>query len=175
MHTMKGNIMSAKVKKPLPKVGVASNGGQMHYSAGAIIEDEFGRIFMLDRKYEPLGFAGMAGHIDVGETSYQALVREASEEIGAELKRIRRLGEEEVTWNHCRNDGVHRIDVHYWYLFDAFVKSVDIHVDPHEAKRWEWFTREEIRTRRYVREGKEHILTLEPVWEYWFKKVGIIQ
>lgn len=167
--------MSTKANKPLPKVGMSSDGRVMHYSAGAIIEDELGRIFMLDRKYEPYGFAGMAGHIDVGESSYKALVREAGEEIGAELKRIRFICEEEVPGNYCRNDGVHRVDVHHWYLYSAFVKSGDVHVDPHEAKRWEWFTKEEIRARRYVREGKEYILTLEPVWEYWFKKTGIIQ
>ena len=166
--------MSEKIKKPLSKVGVSSDGRPMHYSVGAIIGNELGRIFMLDRKYEPYGFACMAGHVDVSETSYEALVREAREEIGAELKHILRLGDEEVSWNHCRNDGVHRVDVHYWYLFSAFVKSEDIHVDPHEAKRWEWFTREEICAQCYIRDGKTHVLTLEPVWEHWFKKVGII-
>jgi 8-oxo-dGTP pyrophosphatase MutT (NUDIX family) len=174
MHTTKGNDMHARANKPLPRLGTSSDGRPMHYSAGAIIENERGEYFLMDRKYEPYGFAGMAGHIDAGEYPLQALIREALEEIGAKLHNIRLFFVEEVLWNFCWNDGVHRTGVHEWHLYSARVNSRDVKVNKHEAKGWGWFTKDEIRTGKYVREGVEHTLTLEPVWEHWFKLVGIL-
>ena len=149
--------------KPLPEVGKASDGRVMHYSAGAIVENEKGEIFLLDRRYEPYGFAGMAGHIDKGGMPYATVIREGKEEMGTRLMGVDFILEEEVPWNHCRNDGVTRIEVHHWYLYRAKVNSRDVRVDKREATRWGWYPKEEIR-----------VLVLEPVWEYWFKKVGII-
>jgi 8-oxo-dGTP pyrophosphatase MutT (NUDIX family) len=150
--------------KPKPKVGTASDGRLMHYSAGAIIEDEQGRVLLLDRKYEPFGFAGMAGHIDEGEDPLTALMREGHEEIGTELQNVRLVREEELPWNYCRNDGVNRVEVHYWCLYRATVNSGDVRVDPHEAKRWGFFGR-----------GELPHLVLEPVWEHWLKLEGYIK
>ena len=166
--------MNTEVTKPVPKLGTSSDGRPMHYSVGAIVEDECGRIFLLDRRYEPYGFAGMAGHVDAGEDPLEALMREGREEIGAFLRDVTLVCEEEVPWNHCRNDGVHRIGVHYWHLYRATVHSSDIKVDPHEAKRSDRFTRDEVRSGRYERGGVSHTLVLEPVWKHWFERVGII-
>lgn len=155
--------MNTKTIKPVPKLGTSSDGRPMHYSVGAIIQNENNEYFLMDRKYEPYGFAGMAGHIDEGEYPLQALMREGREEIGAELHNVRPLFAEEVPWNHCRNDGVHRIEVHFWHLYSARVNSRDVKVNEHEAKRWGWFSKEALAS-----------MTLEPVWEHWFKKVGIL-
>ena len=171
----KGNAMNVNVKKPLPKVGVASDGRTMHYSVGALVQNENNEYFLMDRKYEPYGFAGMAGHVDAGEYPLQALMREGLEEIGTKLRHVRPVRDVEVPWNHCRNDGVYRVEVHYWYLYSARVNSSDITVSDRETGRWDWFTAEEIQGGRYEREGVQHTLKLEPVWEYWFKKVGIIK
>lgn len=166
--------MNTKVEKPVSKLGTSSDGRPMHYSAGAIVEDEYENIFLLDRKYEPYGFAGMAGHVDEGESPLEAVMREGREEIGTILRNVTLVCEEEVPWNHCRNDGVHRIEVHYWHLYRATVNSRDIKVDPREAKRSDRFTKDEIRSCWYRRGGAQHALILEPVWKHWFEKVGII-
>ena len=166
--------MSMKVNKPIPKIGVASDGRTMHYSVGALVQNENNEYFLMDRKYEPYGFAGMAGHIDAGEYPLQALMREGREEMGVELHNVRPILAEEVPWNHCRNDGINRIEVHYWHLYGARVNSHDVNVDPHETKRWGWFTVEEIQGGRYEREGVRHTLKLEPVWHHWFKKARVI-
>lgn len=173
MYNEKEAIMNAKTK-PLPKVGVSSDGRVMHYSVGAIVQNERDEYFLMDRKHEPYGFAGMAGHIDAGETPRVALMREGGEEIGAKLYDVKRIYAEEVSWNFCRNDGVHRVEVHYWYLYRARVNSRDVRVGEDEAKRWEWFARKELRDGRYERRGEQHVLILEPVWLYWFEKTGII-
>lgn len=166
--------MRIKINKPIPKIGVASDGRTMHYSVGALVQNENNEYFLMDRKYEPYGFAGMAGHVDAGEYPLQALMREGREEMGVELHNVRPILAEEVTWNHCRNDGVHRVEVHYWHLYGARVHSLDVKVSDHETARWGWFTAEEIQGGRYEREGVRHTLKLELVWHHWFKKVGVI-
>jgi len=45
---------------------------------------------------EPFGFAGIAGHVDEGESSEETLVRKVKEESGMEIKRHSPLFEEEV-------------------------------------------------------------------------------
>ena len=166
--------MNVKAEKPTPKMGTASDGRPMHYSVGAIITDEQGRFLLLDRRHEPYGFAGMAGHVDDGEEPADALMREGREEIGVNLLYFQYVCEEEVPWNHCRSDGAHRIEVHYWHLYRATVHSDNVTVDPREAKRWGWFTKDEIRSGWYERRGARHALVLESAWVHWFKKVGIL-
>lgn len=155
--------------KPVPKLGRSSDGRLMHYSAGAIIQDGQGSFFLMDRMFEPYGFAGMAGHVDEGEDPLAALKREGWEELHTELRDVVLLREEEVPWNFCRS-----ARVHYWYLYRATVDPALVRVDPHEAKGSGWFTKNEIWAARY---GEGEIgcpLILEDVWRHWFELEGII-
>jgi len=140
-----------------PKLSKSKNGEPMHYSVGALIEKD-GRYLLIDRVKIPLGFAGLAGHIDEGEDAVKALFREVEEESSLNIEDYELLFEEEIVWNKC-NRG---IGVHYWYLFRCRV-SGEIKKDPNEAKSIGWYSPEEIKK-----------LNLEPVWEYWFKKLKII-
>ena len=141
----------------IPKLGKSKKGKQMHYSVGAVIKknDEY---LLIDRKIPPLGFAGLAGHIDEEEDEIQALFREVEEESGLKIKKYNLLFEEELDWNWC-NKG---ITVHYWYLFECEV-SGNFKPNYRELKSIGWYSKKEIRK-----------LKLEPVWDYWFKKLGII-
>lgn len=56
-----------------------SRGELMHFSVGAVIEVG-GKYVLIDRDMEPFGFAGLAGHIDEGETPEEALFRKVGEE-----------------------------------------------------------------------------------------------
>ncbi len=144
--------------KPMPKTGTTSDGRLMHYSVGAIIENDRGEYFLVDRRFEPYGYACMAGHIDEGEVPLTALLREGREELGTELRDVAFLREEEVPWNTC-----YRAPAHYWYLYRATVDPSAVKVNPHEAKRSGWFSREQLRT-----------LVLEPVWKHWLTLEGIL-
>lgn len=135
----------------LPKTGKASNGALLHYSVGAIIQDRSGEIFMMDRKFEPYGYACMAGHIDVGEEPLAALMREGREELSTELQEVTFLREQEVLWNRC-----YKAPSHYWYLYRASVDRSQVRINPEEAHRGGWFSPEQLRT-----------LPLEPVWKHW--------
>lgn len=142
---------------PDPKTAKTAEGELLHFSVGAVIRKN-GKYLLIDRAIPPLGFAGIAGHIDEGENEEQAIIRETREEVGLELISKSLLFEEELDWNWC-NKGVNS---HYWYLFQCEVAG-EINRSKGEAKAAGWFTKEEIKK-----------LKLEPVWEYWFKKLNII-
>ena len=139
------------------KIGKSSDGREMHYSAGIIVECK-GKYLLMDRINPPPGFACPAGHIDEGENPEVASLRELKEETGITKNKLEFICEEEIPWNYCKS-----ANVHYWYLYRISVDSEEIIVDKDEAKTMKWFTIEEIEN-----------LQLEEVWEYWFKKLKII-
>jgi 8-oxo-dGTP pyrophosphatase MutT (NUDIX family) len=129
----------------------------MHYSVGALIKKD-GKYLLIDRVQPPFGFAGIAGHIDEGENPEQALKREVEEESGLKIEKYKLLFEEELDWNWCSKG----VGIHYWYLYECDV-SGKIKENYTETKSIGWYSAEEIKK-----------LKLEPVWEYWFKKIKII-
>lgn len=142
---------------PQPKTGTSSHGNLMHYSVGAVIQKD-GKYLLIDRTKPPLGFAGLAGHIDKGETPEQAIDREVREESGYKVASRKLLYSEELEWNWCAKG----IPVHYWNLFECAITGA-MKRNAHETKSIGWYTQKEIKK-----------LTLEPVWEYWFRKLKII-
>lgn len=140
-----------------PRTGVSQKGQPLHYSVGAVIKNEK-KYILIDRKNPPLGYAGLAGHVDENETPEQALWREVKEESGLTVLETRLLFEEEVEDNRCKRG----VNTHYWYLYECSV-SGEVQWNPHETKSIGWYTKNEIRK-----------LPLEPVWDYWFRKLQII-
>jgi len=140
-----------------PKEKLNSKGILMHFSVGAVIKAN-GKYLLADRNIEPFGFAGIAGHVDEGETPEEALSREVFEESGLKIISCSLLFEEEVDWNWCSVG----VKSHYWYVYQCEVEG-EIKNNPVELKSSGWFTPEEIKK-----------LKLEPVWKYWFEKLGIL-
>lgn len=128
-----------------------------HQSVGAVIEKD-GKILLIDRKFFPLGWAGPAGHIDHGETPEEALKREVKEETNLEIGEYELLYHEFVPWNDCRS-----AKGHDWYLYLIKNWQGEIEIELEEAKDWQWVAKEELEN-----------LQLEPVWKYWFEKMGIM-
>ncbi len=145
-----------KIKEPEPKTGKTPDGKPMHFSVGAVIE-RGGKYLLIDRAIFPYGFAGVAGHIDEGENEKQALIREVKEEINLDIEKADLLFEEELDWNKCSRG----ITSHYWYVYHCSA-SGEPRRSKTETKSSGWYTREEIKN-----------LKLEPVWEYWFEKLGV--
>jgi len=139
------------------KTGKSSKGKEMHYSVGVVIKKNE-KYLLVDRRKKPLGFAGVAGHVDEGENETHALIREIKEESGLKVKSYRLIFEEEVEGNVCRRG----VEVHYWWLYKVDAEG-KLRLKPDEAKSIGWYSAEEIKK-----------LKLEPVWEYWFKKLGVI-
>lgn len=142
---------------PKPKTGESKSGKPMHYSVGAVIEKE-GKYLLIDRVHPPFGFAGPAGHVDEGEEFLGALQREVKEETGLDVQDCTLLFEEEVMDNVCTIG----TSVHYWRLFRCDTTGSVLH-SKEEAKSIGWYSKEELKG-----------LALEPVWEYWFKKLKVL-
>lgn len=141
------------------KTGTASNGQVLHYSVGAIIKrDE--KYLLIDRKNPPFGFAGVGGHVDQGELhDAGAMKREVKEESGLDVVSCEQIGEEELLWNWCKSG----CQAHYWKLYLCNVDG-EVRQDAEEEKSIAWYTVDEVKK-----------LELEPVWKYWFEKIGIIE
>jgi len=135
-------------------------GKKRHFTVGAIIEKggKDDALLMIDRKKMPFGWACPAGHIDKGETSKEALKREVKEETGLDIIKYKLVAEEFLPWNECS----YRIKGHYWYVYTCTVKG-SLKICAEEAKSWGWVDKTNLRN-----------LALEPVWEHWFNKLGII-
>jgi 8-oxo-dGTP diphosphatase len=130
---------------------------KIHYSVGALIKKD-NKYLLIDRNNPPFGFACIAGHVDEGETPIEALKREVKEESNLEVKNAKLLFKEKLGWNWCSKG----VNIHYWYVFECSF-SGNVRRNKREAKLIGWYTKEEIKK-----------LKLEPVWEYWFKKLKII-
>lgn len=141
----------------LPKAKIGSDGKLFHFSVGAVIQKD-NRYLLIDRVNPPYGYAGLAGHVDEGESAVQALEREVNEESGLTVIRHRLLYEEKLLNNSCR----HGIAIHYWYLFQCEVEG-EIIQNRLETKSIGWFSLPQLKT-----------LPLEPVWENCFKKLKLI-
>jgi len=144
---------------PDPIISRSKKGLPMHYSVGAIIKNIDNKYLLIDRAKPPFGFACVAGHIDVGETKEQALIREVKEESGLTVTDFELLYEEELDFNTCRRG----ITVHNFSVFECQTKG-EINQNILESKSIGWYDKDEIRK-----------LILEPVWEYWFSKIGILE
>ena len=129
----------------------------MHYAVGAIIK-RGEKYLLIDRSDIPLGFAGVAGHVDSGESPGEALLREVHEEVKLQVISSRLLFEEEVENNACGRG----VDVHYWYVYACEVEG-EPERNLQETKTLGWYSTEE-----------RAKLNLEPVWRYWFTKLAIL-
>ena len=130
----------------------------MRKVVGAIIKNKDNKILLLDRVNIPYGWAGPAGHVDKGETLEQSIIRETKEEVGLDLINFKLIFHEAVPWNNCRKHNGHD-----WYVYEVTKWQGELIPPGEEAKEIRWFTVDEIKQ-----------IKLEPVWQYWFKKLNFI-
>jgi ADP-ribose pyrophosphatase YjhB (NUDIX family) len=148
--------MTLALDKPRPKI-IQEGGRIFHESVGAIISTD-DRYCMLDRLKPPAGWACPAGHVDDGETPEEAVRRETYEETGLEVVRANPVITEFVEWNEC-SAGVRG---HYWTVFLCAAQGM--------LKRKD----DESKALKFLDVDQLIRLQLEPVWRYWFRKLGII-
>lgn len=134
------------------------DGKIIHFSVGAIVTNAQGQILLVDRKLPPPGFAGLAGHLDNGETPQQAIAREIQEESGLLVADIELVAEEFVPWNYCAAG----VTGHHWYLFTATASGQPIP------------QLEEVRSVGWYEPAALLTLPLEEVWQHWFGKLGYL-
>ncbi len=83
-------------------------------SVGAVIMRN-GRYLLVERKNPPLGFAGVAGHVEDGQPAEDALRAEVAEESGLRIVSFQELFEEFLSFDQCR----HHRQGHFWTVFSV--------------------------------------------------------
>lgn len=150
-------------------------------SAGVLLYDDLGKIYLIERMKEPYGWAPPAGHVDNDGTDYRAAAkRETMEEVGIKVKKITLLLSRTFN-NKCRRRGG---DFHRWQVFRAKEWGGKPKRSKKETKDARWFTPDEVkvlaqRSALYLR-GKvpekewEKNPGIEIVWYKIFKLLKII-
>lgn len=120
----------------------------MKHTVGAIIEDN-GKILLIKRNYKPFkdywGLPG--GHIDKGENSEKAVIREVKEETNLGFKPKLLLFTEE---------NFKKIKWHAWVYF-FFGKAKGNVKLSEEHKEYGWFTQNQIKKKRIAFNHKKII------------------
>lgn len=129
-------------------------------SVGGILRRN-GEIYLINRRFEPLGWACPAGHLEQGQSPEEMVRIEFVEEIHVATSPRLLLLEEFIPWNNCWRSSELG---HYWYVFEMEGQEAEPSADPHEAKGGGWFS-----------PGEIGHLELEPVWRHFFEKLGIIK
>ena len=154
-NKLKSKLNKIKIN---PKDKVITN---RHFSVGAVIQKK-NKYLIINRNLYPPGYAGIAGHVDKNETSYKALKREVKEETNYEIVKKKLMFHEVIYGNECRTG----FKLHEWYLYKCECKG-KLKQCKREEKSICYMDKKQINS--LYKKGK-----LEPVWEYWFKKLKII-
>ena len=133
-----------------------------HFSVGAVIKNK-NKYLVINRNLYPPGYASIAGHVNKGEKPEQALEREVKEETNYKILSKKLLFHQIIEGNECRTG----FTKHEWHLYECKCKG-RLKLLKREEKSIKYLTKEEIN--KIYKQGK-----LEPVWEYWFKKLKVIK
>lgn len=139
------------------KKSVDKHGRPIHYSAGAIIEQD-GKILLEDRAIEPWGLACPAGHVDENESFESAVRREVAEETGLKVESVKLVLRAIADIEQCSKN----VLIHEWQVFSCTV-SGEIKPNERESKSIKWYDKSELSK-----------LPLEKVWREWFERLGYL-
>lgn len=115
------------------------------------------KFLIIKRKLPPLVYAGIAGHVNEGESIDDAVIRKVKGETGLDTISKKEIFSDLVGFPPpCRIDGVLR---HKIYIYEVAVTG-DLMISEVDAESYGWYTMEEIRK-----------LELEKVWKYIFDKI----
>lgn len=130
-------------------------------SVGALLKKD-GTYLVLDRISFPSGIAGIAGHIDEGETPEQALRREVLEESGIMVFACKEVLHVELH-NPCKRG----FNVHDWHVFEVTQWQGEPRVmEPDKHSFVGFMTADEIRAR--AARG-----AIDPAWKELFPLLGV--
>jgi 8-oxo-dGTP pyrophosphatase MutT (NUDIX family) len=87
-----------------------------HASVGIFVRNTSGKFLFFERtRFAPFGLTIPAGHIDNGETPYEAAARELKEETGIAATELRQIAVTDIRGDLCSSGA----DDHRWYMYRA--------------------------------------------------------
>ncbi|MGB9847631.1 MAG: NUDIX hydrolase [Minisyncoccia bacterium] len=132
-------------------------------SIGVILEKR-GKFLLIDRKKFPFYWAGVAGHIEKGESPKEAAVKEVKEEVGLNVIKLKPLIINRRFYkNPCRRGS----KWHFWWVYKADYRG-EIRNRREEVKRSRWFSKKELEA--MIKKRK-----VEPVWIKIFKIAKVLR
>ncbi len=138
-------------------------------SVGVIFKNnEEGKILILERKTEPLGWAPVAGHLD-GKSPKEQAALEALEEVGLKVKKLNLLLGPVEIMNPCRRpkDSQIKYNCHDWFVYEAIEwEGEPKSGEPEKIGEIKWFSSSEIA-------GLSAKGGLDPAWKILFPMLGI--
>lgn len=135
-----------------------SKGNLIHHGIGAVIEKN-GRYLLIDRKTKPKGYGCISEHINDGETPEEALIRGVYEEANLKVLKYEKLWDGMIKNRECKYGDAW----HYCHIYKCDILGKVNGLDNEEVKSIKWYNKEEIKQ-----------LKLEPLWKFFFKKMGVI-
>lgn len=136
------------------------------YGAVGIVFERDGKFLVFRRLGKPVGWAGVAGHLD-GDLPLVAAQKEAREEVGVELTLVEPIFGPKLIYSGCKRDGG-IYNAHEWHVYRALKWKGEPRIcepDKHENLRWAM-----AKELRCLFEEEPH----DPAWFLIFRKLGII-
>jgi len=128
-------------------------------TVGALIMNEDNLLLVKSPKWKHQKWTVPGGHIEVGESAEQAIIREAKEETGLDVVPIKLLLVQEAVLSEEYYKPMH-------YLFLDFLckaKNNSVKLDNRELSEYKWFDKKEIHnadvesyTKNLLKAYKEH-------------------
>lgn len=133
-----------------------------------ILSEDNQRVLLQKRSLEKKNWPGLydvsvGGHVDAGEFGYQALIREAKEELGLELKPhdFLFIG---ATTSHDESSGYNTNHFNEYYVINKEVEPNKLQYQVEEVEKAEWFEREKVR--EMIENNLDGLTEKEGCWKY---------
>jgi 8-oxo-dGTP pyrophosphatase MutT (NUDIX family) len=149
------NIMESSMPKKCP------------HGAVGIIFERADKYLIFRRLGNPVGWAGVAGHLD-GDAPLVAALKEAREEVGVKLDLVEPIfGPELIMPNPCGRD-LGSYNAHDWHVYRALKWEGEPRIcEPDKHADLRWVTPEEL---QHLFWNEPH----DPAWFHIFRKLGIL-
>lgn len=105
----------------------------VHESTGAFVVNNEGKILFIELNKFPFGYTVPAGHIDAGESSADACIREFKEEVGLDIENMEVVYEGEIVGDSCSRGA----DIHKWTFYVATATNDNVLLNE-ESKLFTW-------------------------------------
>src|SRR5436305_10656849 len=138
------------------------------------------RMALQERLTGACGFAPSTGHLEASEDAREAVIREAYEEMGITLTNCLLM----ATGRRCERCKRYGSDYHDWSVFEAYVESDVLELNPDEAKQIAWYEPYQVlelarRTEEYLHkcvseEDWRARPGIEVVWYWWMRELGVL-
>ena len=126
---------------PAIKWWTVDNGEYWHESSGIFVRNADKKFLFFERLIFPFALTVPSGHVDAGEDSFSAAIRETKEEIGYDAENLLHIATEDIVGDSCSRGA----DIHRWHAYLLPLQTnINVEVtEKDEGQKPVWLTLEE--------------------------------